>query len=102
VTCNPKKYSAFLFLLELCVVDSLFFKFFCRTTNFWLHALLFLRKDPSTLNPPLLTLEHPRLVIIRMGMKMKVLWREVTPQCRLLSLSLRLKEQRRSGNAWKT
>jgi hypothetical protein len=64
----------------------------CRTTNFWLHALLFLRKDPSMLNPPLLTPEPPRVVRTRMGI----------PLCRLPSLSLRLKVQRRSGNAWKT
>jgi hypothetical protein len=67
-----------------------------------LHALLFLRKDPSTLNQPLMTPEPPRLVTIRMGMKTKVLWREVTPHYRLLSLILTLKEQRRSGNTWKT
>jgi hypothetical protein len=57
-----------------------------------LHALLFLRKDPSTLNQPLMTPEHLRLVTIRMGMKTKVLWREATPHYRLLSLILTLKE----------
>jgi hypothetical protein len=32
-----------------------------------------MRKDPSTLNPPMLTPEPPKLVIIRMGKKTKVL-----------------------------
>jgi hypothetical protein len=54
------------------------------------------------LNPPLITPEPPRLVTIKTGMKMKVLWREATPHYRLLSLILRLKEQRRSGNTLKT
>jgi hypothetical protein len=82
--------------------NALFFEFLCRTTNFWFLALIFPRKDPSTLNPPLMTLEPPRLVTIRMGMKTKVLWREVTPHYRLLLLILRLKEQRRNGNTQKT
>jgi hypothetical protein len=70
--------------------------------NFLLHVLLFLRKDPSTLNLPLLTPKPPRLVTIKMGMKSRVLWREVTPHCHLLSLNLRLKLQRRSGSTQKT
>jgi hypothetical protein len=65
--------------LNYVLFDALFFEFFCRTTNFWFLALIFLRKDPSTLNLPLLILKPPRLVIIRMGMKPKVLWREVPP-----------------------
>jgi hypothetical protein len=59
-----------------------------------LHVLLFLRKDPSTLNLLLMTPEPPRLVTIRTGMKTKVLWREVTPHYRLLSLILRLKSRK--------
>jgi hypothetical protein len=74
----------------------------CRTTNFWLHSLLFSRKDPSMLKLPLLTLKPSRLVRTRMGMKPRVLWREATPFCRLPSLSLRLKVQRRNRNAWRT
>jgi hypothetical protein len=54
------------------------------------------------LNPPLLTLEPLRLVRTRMGMKLRVLWREAIPVCRLPSPSVRLKVQRRSGNAWRT
>jgi hypothetical protein len=78
----------------LCIIS--------RTTNFWLHALLFPRKDPSMLKSPLLTPEPPRLVRTRMGMKPRVLWREATPLCRLPSPSVRLNVQRRSRNAWRT
>jgi hypothetical protein len=102
VTCNLKKYFTFLFLLELFVVDAFVLRILYRITNFWLHALLFLRKGPSTLNPPLLTPEPPRLVRTRTEMKLRVLWREAIPLCRLPSLSLRLKMQKRSGNAQKT
>jgi hypothetical protein len=77
----------------------LFFEFFCRTTNFWFLALIFLRKDPSTLYLPLLIPKPPRLVITRTGMNPKVLWREVTPLCRLLPPSLKLKVLRRNENA---
>jgi hypothetical protein len=56
-----------------------------------INALLFPRKDPSMLKSPLLTLKPPRLVITRMGMEPRVLWREVTPLFRLLSPSLKLK-----------
>jgi hypothetical protein len=80
----------------------LFFEFFCRTTNFWFLVLLFLRKDPSMLNLPLLTPKPLRLVIIRTGMKPRVLLREVTPLCRLLPPSLKLKVLRRNRNSWKT
>jgi hypothetical protein len=45
----------------------------CRTTNFWLHALLFLRKDPSMLKSLLLTSKPPRLVRTRTGMELRVL-----------------------------
>jgi hypothetical protein len=48
-----------------------------------------------------MTLEPPRLVKIRIGMKTKVLWREVTPHYHPLSLILRLKEQKRSRNTRK-
>jgi hypothetical protein len=51
---------------------------------------------------PLLTLKPSRLVITRMGMEPRVVWREVTPLCHLLSPSLKLKVQRRNKNAWKT
>jgi hypothetical protein len=60
-----------------------------------------MKKDPSTLNPPLMTPEPPRLVTIRTGMKTKVLLREATPHCRLLLLILRLEEQRKSRNVQK-
>jgi hypothetical protein len=49
-----------------------------------------------------MTPEPPRLVKIRTGMKTKVLWREVTLHYHLLSLILRLKEQKRSRNTQKT
>jgi hypothetical protein len=71
--------------------DALFLEFFCRTTNFWFLALIFLRKDASAPNLSLLIPKPLRLVIIRTGMKPKVLWREVTPLCRLLLPSLKLK-----------
>jgi hypothetical protein len=88
-------------LFVLHVVDILFGESFCRVINFWLHVLLFLRKDPSMLNLPLLSPKPPRLEIIKMGMKSKVLWRGVTPRCRLLSLNLRCRLQRGSGSAQK-
>jgi hypothetical protein len=72
-------------MLMLCT------RILCRTTNFWLHALLFPRKDPSMLKSLLLTPKPPRLVRTRTGMEPRVLWREVTPLCRLPLLNLKLK-----------
>jgi hypothetical protein len=89
-TCNPKKYFILFFLLTMyCWRSTLCI--LCRTTNSWFHALLFPRKDPSMVKSPLLTLKPPRLVRTRMGMEPRVLWREVTPLCRLPSSSLKLK-----------
>jgi hypothetical protein len=95
-------YFAFLFSLNYVLFDALFFEFFCRTTNFRFLALIFPRKDPSMLNLALLIPKPLRLVIIRTGMKPKVLRREVTPLCRLLQLSLKLKVLRRNRNTRKT
>jgi hypothetical protein len=55
------------------VVLMLCTRILCRTTNFWLHALLFLRKDPSMLKSLLLTPKPPRLVRTRTGMEPRVL-----------------------------
>jgi hypothetical protein len=49
----------------------------------------------------LLTPKPPRLVRIWTDMEPKVLWRKVTPLCRLPELNLKLRVQRRSRNAWK-
>jgi hypothetical protein len=54
-------------LLMLCTRN------FCRIANFWLHALLFPRKGPSTLKLLLLTSKPPRLVRTRTGMEPRVL-----------------------------
>jgi hypothetical protein len=54
-------------LLMLCTRN------FCRITNFWLHALLFPRKGPSTLKLLPLTPKPSRLVRTRMGMEPRVL-----------------------------
>jgi hypothetical protein len=59
-------------------------------------------EGPLNAEPALMTPEPPRLVTIRMGMKTMVLWKEVTPHYCFLSLILRLKEQKRSGNTRKT
>jgi hypothetical protein len=99
-------------LPEVCVLQPEIFYFsatslyymlltFCLLNPLQGHQFLTSRpplpkEGPLTLNLPLLNLKPPRLVIIKMGMKSKVLW------CHLLLLNLRLKLQRRSGSAWKT
>jgi hypothetical protein len=57
------------------------------------------KEGPINAEVALLTPKPPRLVRTRTGMEPRVIWREVTSLCRLLSPSLKLKVQRRNGNA---
>jgi hypothetical protein len=65
-------------------------------------ALIFLRKDLWMLILPLLILKPPRLARTRTEMKPKVLWRIVSPLCRLPLPTLRINVEGRSGNMQKT